>query len=407
MSRVPVNGQGLRIAFCIDNMNVGGTEMNAVRMAERLVAAGVELRVFSLSTDGPLRARYAALGAPLDVLPIGSLYGRQALRCGREMAAILRRERVQVVHAHDFYSNIFAAPWTRLAGARFVASRRWWGGPKRRMQRWANRLSYMAAHRVVANSESVARLLVEAERVSRERVTVVPNFLDDAAFLEPPRSWRRRLEAELDLPANRVVVGVVASLQPIKDHATLVRAIALLAPRHPQLHLIIVGADSGSRLDLERLVADLGIASRVRFAGLRPSIPSMHWLFDISALTSVSEGLPNSLLEAMAAARPVVATKVGAIPDAVSDGTTGLLVSAKDVDAAAGRLEQLLTDPLLRQRFGEAGREEAMLRYSAAAAEGNLLKLYSELAGQQQPWLSEYRRLWRVLNRPGSAGDAN
>lgn len=384
MNAVSAGGDGLRVAFCIDNMNVGGTEMNAVRMAERLVAAGVQLRVFSLAATGPLLERYHRLGVPVHCLPIGSLYGRQALRCGRELAAIVRREGVQVVHAHDFYSNIFAAPWARFGGARFVASRRWWEGPDRRLQRWANRLSYVAAHRVVANSEGIAGMLTGSERVRRRAVAVIPNFLDDAAFAEPDTTWRRSLEAELRLPTERVVVGVVASLQPIKDHATLLRAVAQLVPRHSTLHVVLVGGDSGSRADLERLAVQLGIAERIRFAGLRPSLPSMHWLFDISALTSISEGLPNSLLEAMAAGRPVVATRVGAVADAVVDGDTGLLADAGDVRGVADRIGLLLADPGSRERMGTRGQARAALRYSAQAAENALIALYAALAGAQQ-----------------------
>lgn len=385
MSAPRPGARGLRVAFCIDNMNVGGTEMNAVRMAERLVAAGVQLRVFSLAERGPLLERYQRLGVPVHFLPIGSLYGRNALRCGRELAATIRREGVQVVHAHDFYSNIFAAPWTRLAGARFVASRRWWEGPERRLQRWANRLSYVAAHRVVANSEGVAALLTDTERVRGSAVTVIPNFLDEDAFDEPPASWRRELEAELCLPAERVVVGVVASLQPIKDHATLLRAAARLASSHPDLHVVLVGADSGSRGDLERLAEALGIAARVRFAGLRPSIPSMHWLFDVSALTSVSEGLPNSVLEAMAAGRPVVATRVGAVPDAVVHADSGFLVEPGDDQQLAAALGELIRDPGLRERFGEAGRAAAQARYGAEPAVRALIALYDGFSSRMQP----------------------
>ena len=114
----------MRVAFCIDNMNVGGTELNAVRTARCLVARGVALRVFSLAAEGPLLGEYAALGVPVTALPLRRLYGAGAVRAGRELMQVVRRERIGIVHAHDFYSNIFAGPWARAAGARFIASRR-------------------------------------------------------------------------------------------------------------------------------------------------------------------------------------------------------------------------------------------------------------------------------------------
>lgn len=377
--------KGIRVAFCIDNMNVGGTELNAFRTARRLIAAGVDLRVISLSTEGPLLRRYAEVGIPVDLLPLGRLYGRGALAAGRRLAGIIRERSVQVVHAHDFYSNIFAAPWTRMAGARFIASRRWWEGPDRRAQRWANRASYTLAHRVLANSESVAELLVQGERVRRSRVVVVPNFLDDEAFDPPPSGWVEGFARELDLPADRMVVGVVASLSPIKDHGTLLRAVASLATAWPRLHLVLVGGDGGSRAELEGLARDLGIADRVRFAGLRPNQPSAHHLFDISVLTSVSEGMPNSVLEAMAAGRPVVATRVGAIPDAVIDGATGFLFPAGDSAELGDRLSRLLRDPTLMRRFGQAAEQRARANHSAGPAIGRLMETYQALISPSRP----------------------
>ncbi len=372
-------GAPIRVAFCIDNMNIGGTELNAVRSAPLLQELGVELRVFTPASSGPLLARYAGLGIPVHHLPLTRLYGRMALDSGRRMRELIRQHRVEVVHAHDFYSNIFAAPHARLAGARFVASRRWWEGPDRRMQRLANRASYLLAHRVLANSEAVAELLVRRERVPRSRVVVVPNFLDPSAFTEPPLEWTETTRHELGLPVGAPVVGVVANLSPIKDHATLLRAVAALAGAWPALQVVMVGSDGGSRGELEQLASHLGLADRVHWAGHRPSQPSYHHLFDISVLTSRSEGMPNSLVEAMAAGRAAVATSVGASPAAVQDGRTGFLISPGDVDHLRDRLGVLLADPAQRERMGAAGKVLARDRFSAGPAMAQLLRVYQNL----------------------------
>jgi glycosyltransferase involved in cell wall biosynthesis len=369
------------VAFCIDNMNVGGTEMNAVRTAERLVQRGVELRVFSLATQGPLLERYAELSVPVHFLPLDGLFSRSALRRGRELAGFVRAHRIDIVHAHDVYSNIFAAPWARMAGAAFVASRRWWAGSDRASKRIMNRLAYILADRVVANSPSIATWLWKSERVRRGAITVIPNFLEEAAFRRPAEDWMRDLASDLRLPAVRRIVGVVASLQPIKNHGMLLRAVAVMAPAYPDLVVVLVGGDSGSRSELERLAAELGIYDRVRFAGLRPSIPSPHHLFDVSALTSNSEGMPNSVLEAMAAGRPVVATNVGAVSDVVDDGVTGYLVEPGDVAALADRLGRLLDSADLRAQMGAAGQAAAARGHMPDAAIERLLALYAELQG--------------------------
>lgn len=370
----------MRVAFCIDNMEVGGTEVNAVRTARHLLDAGVELSVFTLSEGGPLRQRYAELGIPVEVLPLKNLYGPQAFVSGRRMRQLIRHRAVHVVHAHDFYSNIFAGPWARLAGSAFLASRRWWEGPERRSQRWANRAAYMFAHRVLANSASVGRLLIREEGLSEHQVVVVPNFLDEEAFAPPGAAWRDSFARELGLPGDRVVVGMVASLSAIKNHVMLLHASADLIREWPRLHVVLVGRDGGSQASLELLARELGIADRVHFAGFRPNQPSPHYLFDISVLTSKSEGLPNSILEAMGASRPVVATNVGAVPDAVVDGETGFLVPSGDVGLFQERLRQLLGDADLSGRFGACGRERARREFSAETAIGRLIETYRALA---------------------------
>lgn len=373
----------LRVAFCIDNFNIGGTELNAVRSALLLKASGVDLTVISLAKDGPLRERYLHAGIPVELLPIGKLYGLKTAQAGWRLTQLIRQKRISVVHAHDLYSNIFAAPWARLAGAAFIASRRWWDIPGRHGLMLVNRLAYLFAHRVLANSASVADLLLQEEWVPSHQVTVVPNFVDAEMFIPPPPAWIDSIGNELQLPPPpRQIIGAVANLSPSKDHATLVKAFSRIVARWPKAYLVLVGADAGCQASLEELVRQLGIQSNVRFAGLRPSTPSMHHFFDISALTSISEGLPNSLLEAMAASRPVVATAVGAVPDAVQEGHTGFLVRPGDANLLASRLDYLLANPQLQTQLGRAGLERAKSVYTKEAAVAGLLGLYQSLSSR-------------------------
>ena len=136
----------------------------------------------------------------------------------------------------------------------------------------------------------------------------------------------------------------------------------MIAPRWPNLRLVIVG-QGPERDALEALATEVGIGAIVRFAGLRPQVPSFHHLFDVSVLCSVSEGFPNSLVEAMAAERPIVATDVGGVRDAVRDGETGLLVPPRSPTQLAKAIECLLGDPSLRQAME---RPEAESRVSVS-----------------------------------------
>ena len=172
--------------------------------------------------------------------------------------------------------------------------------------------------------------------------------------------------------------AVFARLTPVKDHETLLRAVHLLLRRWPRLHLCLVG-DGEIRGELEEIAAELDISDHVHFAGLQPNEPNLHHLFDISVLTSVSEGFPNALVEAMAASRPVVATAVGGNVDAVRQ-QTGFLIPPAAPTELASAIENLLADEALRMRMGAAARQTAMREYHATSVIPRLEQLYMNLA---------------------------
>jgi glycosyltransferase involved in cell wall biosynthesis len=174
------------------------------------------------------------------------------------------------------------------------------------------------------------------------------------------------------------VVGCVARLVPVKDHATLVEAFAIVRAEHPELHLVLVG-DGECRRELEAQVERLGLTGAVTFTGELRGGGNHHRAFDISALTSLSEGFPNSLVEAMAAGVPVVATAVGGSVDAVAEGETGFLVPPRNAGALALALRRLAEDPALRATFGSAARERARTMYGAAPALRALQSMYDTL----------------------------
>ena len=367
----------MHVVFSIDTMSVGGTEMNAVRTAERLDRSRFRLTVVTLRGEGPLTERYERAGIPVVRFPIHSLFGPATVRQGLRLADFLRRERVSIVHCHDQYSNFFSTLSARYARIPVVIASKRWLHWSRRYQ-LVNAIGFRAATRVLANSPLVARSLDVDDHLSAGRIVVIPNFVDDAAFTRPPESviagWRR----ELEIPEDAPIVGIVASLQAIKDHATLLRAMALLVPKFPRLRLVIVG--EGALLPaLRALASELGIADAVRFAGLRPQHPSFHYLFDISVLSSVSEGFPNSLVEAMAAGRPIVASRVGGVPDAVRDGENGLLVPVGDAAAFADAISTLLNDRHRAVSMGREGARRAAEEYAAPVVIGGLERLYDQL----------------------------
>jgi glycosyltransferase involved in cell wall biosynthesis len=362
-------------------MEVGGTELNAIRTAERLDRRRFALTVVCIHPDGPLLARYGEAGIPVHALPMTSMIGVGAVRQAVRLVRLLRQQRAEVVHSHDAYTSVYATLCAWLAGVPgIIASRRSWNSPhlRGRIMR-ANRAAYRLAHRVVGNSPSVSRLVETETGLPAARVVTIPNFLDPRAFEPIAPADRARLLAELGVPAGAFVVGIVARLSPVKDHPTLLRAIAALRPSLPALHAVLVGGGP-ERERLESLATQLGIADAIHFAGQRAPLPNLHHLFDVSVLCSTSEAFPNSVIEAMAASRPVVATSVGGVPDAVRDGVTGLLVPAGDAGRLADAIRRLHDDPSLRERFGRAAEAAARAGYSESAVIAQVESLYAQLA---------------------------
>jgi L-malate glycosyltransferase len=379
VARPTDHGGRVRVVFVIDNMRLGGTELNAVRTAERLDRGRFDLRVVCLGDPGPLTERYQAMGVPVVGFRVRSLYGASMLSAGARFARYLRREGVQIVHAHDMYSNIFATFWARVARTPvIVASRRWWHSLPNRKLQLGNRVAFRLADAVLANSAEVARSVREEAGIAAAKVRTVTNFVDERAFVPPASIELAAMRRAWKVPSGTVVVGCVARLDPVKDHPTLVRAVHALRARFPRLHLVLVG-DGPVRPSLEALVRSLELQDAVTLVGEVRDGRNHHHGFDISVLCSVSEGFPNTLVEAMAAGRPVVATAVGGSIDAVVDGETGLLVPPGSAEQLAAALTRVIEDAALRHRLGDAGRTRAATLFTASDTVARLERMYEDL----------------------------
>ena len=368
--------RAIRVGYCIDSFDIGGTELNAVRTVEALDRRRFEMTVFHLHETGPLRARYEALGLQLLHLPIGPLYSPRTALQGVRFLRLLRREGIEVVHTHDLYTNIFAAPWARLAGCRVIASRRWFDATPRAGLVPLNRWSYRYAHRVVANSALGVKLLTDNERVPAERVLELPNFLEERAFSHVPVEVRSTRQRSWGVPPGAFVIGIVARLAPVKNHAMALRALQRL---EEDVHLVLIGAGP-SRRELEDLARELRVERRVHFTGQLVEAENLHQFFDVSVLCSRSEGFPNVVIEALAAGCPVVATPVGGVPEVIVHRQTGLLVPIDQPEALAASVQELRRDAALRGRLSEAGAACARGRYHQTIVIAQLEALYQDLA---------------------------
>lgn len=294
------------------------------------------------------------------------------------LAAWMWRERVRLVHAQDFYTNLLAVPAARLAGARVIASRldlAHWHGPRRRQ---ALRLATRLADRVQVNAAAIRRQLVEEEGIAPERIEVVYNGIDLARF---DRRARDPLEAPLPLPEGARAAAIVANLHPVKGQEDAIEALARLGDRARDLHLLLVGEGERRPL-LASLARRLGLAGRVHLLGHRRDVPAILARCELLISSSHAEGLSNAVIEGMASRLPVVATAVGGSPELIVDGERGLLVPPRSPQALAMAVQRLLADQGLRRRLGGAARTWVERELPIEAMARRFERLYEEtLAG--------------------------
>ena len=229
--------------------------------------------------------------------------------------------------------------------------------------------------RIVAISERQRAELIDLKVAPAGKIMHIPLGLDLDRFLAThDRGLARTV---LSIPPDAKCVALVARLVPIKDVATFLRAIARLRESMPDVVALVVG-DGEDRAALERFAGELGIASACRFLGWRGDVETVYVAADVVALTSLNEGMPVSIIEAMAAGRAVVATAVGGVPDVVILGT-GVLVPPRDVDRLAGELHALLRDDARRAELGKRARAAAYPRFGAERLVSDIERLYKHL----------------------------
>ena len=356
----PTPGGPVRVLFVIGSLNLGGSERHLLHLVSRLDRARFAPMICCLFEEGPLFAAAQAGGVPCVFLnmrrrPNPLVTSWRLARGTARLLRLMRRERVAIVDAYLFLAYAFAIPCGWLAGVpvRIVQPRGLHTAkpplPGRHLlERFVNRLATL----VVANSEAVARDLMEHEGLPARRIAVIYNGV---AIPEEPFGQGAR---PAGLPWGRRVILCVANLIPYKGHLDLLAAAAAVLPAFPDVALILVGEGSMRRA-IEEAVAGYGLQGRVHLLGQRGDVPALLSAADLFVLPSHEEGLSNALLEAMAHGVPVIATAVGGNPEAIEDGVSGLLVQPHDPPALAKAISALLRDPVAAHRLGRTGRARA------------------------------------------------
>ena len=313
----------------------------------------------------------------LDLMPLAPRT-EMDLGAAWRLSRLIKQLRPDIVHAHDPHGVAMAAMAlsmsTQLVKPPLVAARR---VDFRLRGNTLSRWKYRQVDLFICASEAIRKLLI-AEGVPAERAVTVHEGIDLGRADAAPRA---KLHEELWLPHHAPLVGNVAALVPHKGQRHLIEAAALVVRQVPDARFVIAG-EGELRPALERAIREHRLEKHVLLAGFRPDVLSLHKAFDIFVMSSVTEGLGTSLLDAMACGTPIVATTAGGIPEVVVEGQTGFLVAPRDHEAMAGALVKLLKDEDLRQRMGNAGLVRARRKFSAERMVQETLRVYRRVALQ-------------------------
>lgn len=353
MSGPPRDARRVRLLYVAANFVTGGAERHLVEMWRRLDRGRFDVRIAVLKREGAFTPLVEAVGLPVHDLRVGRrIYDPSGVAGLWRLVSLVRAFRPDVIHGYLFGPNLFAALAGRLCRVPVVCvAKRNVDAFESPRQVAVQRLAHRLATHVTAVSREVAASSV-ALGVPAGRVTVIENGVDVARFDGTTR--REPLPGLEGVPPGVPLVGSVGCLAPRKDYGTLLEALARLAGTH-EFRCVIAG-DGPERAALEARAAGLGVAGRVTFLGERPDVDRLLPAFDVFVLSSREEGIPNALLEAMAAARPCVATRVGGNAEVLEHGRTGWLVPARDPAALAAALGEALADPGGAARRGAAAR---------------------------------------------------
>jgi glycosyltransferase involved in cell wall biosynthesis len=374
-----------RLLLIITKSEFGGAQKHVYYLATRLPRDRYEVSV-ACGTGGLLIPKLREAG--IEVIPIPNLV--REINPIRDFLALLdlfrliRRKRPHIVHTNSTKAGFLGRLAAKLAGVPviiFTAHGFVLNEPlgllKRLLFYAVERIGGMLSDLIIAVSEADRQLAINFKIINPNRIITIHNGLDISYSTIEQKS-----KAVLGLQDDHRIIGTVANFYPTKGLPFFIQAIPYVRDVFPETNFVIVG-DGRQRSELERLTTELGLDSCLFFLGQRDDVSQILPLFDVFVLPSVKEGLPYALLEAMAAARPVVATAVGGVPEVIMDGQTGLLVPPKDPEALAQAIITFLRNPERARAMGEAGRKRVLEHFTVERMVAETERVYQELLAQK------------------------
>lgn len=365
-----------RILYLTTDSKLGGTERVIYNLARALHGVDFEVHVDSLKGPGELQDLLNQAGVPSTNLNMASKLDLGVI--GR-LRRLIREFQPDLLCTYLFHANHLGRLVGRMSGVRKIltvqesvdAWRRW-------HHNLIDRLTVPLVDQFAANSEAVRQRFHEFSGIPMERVEVIYNGIDLAPYRHLENSKCTTLRESLGLDAGSIVFITVAHINPYKGHRHLVEAAARIVKKYPEARWLFVGSGRSDE-EVRRQIGDVGLQDRIHMLGVRKDIPDLLNASDVFVLPSLWEGCPLSILEAMAAGLPVIASSVGGIPELVQQEKTGLLVRPGEAADLADKMQSLLEDGDRRRNMGQEGKARAFAEFSLEMQVARTRELYDRI----------------------------
>ena len=365
------------IEMVLPSLEVGGMERVVAQLSTMLRYRGYSVGITCVDSEGAMAPELRAAGVRVTHVPT---YGRRSFL----WPVVLRRwfESItpDIVHIHDdpWLKAALAARQAQVPVVLFTLHGRTF---ETWVDRVLNRRAARLSDRITAVSIPLRHQLIERLHIEPQRVLTIPNGVDVEHFA--PNSGRGAVRSRLGFESDQPLIGMVARLEPVKNHDCLLRAFVKVVAEYPAARLVLVG-DGQLRYAIEKRIVDYGLSDSVLMTGERSDVADIYRALDVCVLPSFAEGAPISILEAMATGVCIVASAVSGTPELLDHGSCGLLVPANDSDALSEAISKVLRNPKLRRSLAEAGRRRCFERYTFGKIVDHYERLYDQAHASKQ-----------------------
>ncbi len=369
----------IKVLHLVEDLKVGGLERTLAYIVENLDPSIFSVEVWCISAGGAIADELLDTGHKLRVLNLHDYYNPLNVF---QLAKRLRHEKVVILHSHAYFANTMGRMAAILARVpvRFahIQTSHWASHERSSRNYFVDRILSHFTNRIIACSDSAGRFQIEALKISPQKIFTLHNCTDIQRYASQEATAAAR--KELGIGENDLVLGSVGRLEKLKGHRLLLEVTKDLIESFPTLKLVIIG-DGVEREILEKKRSDLGLADHVILVGLRNDVERLLPVLDVYVQPTIGrEGLPLTVIEAMAARLPVVASDIGGTCEAVTHNKTGILVPPGDQDSLTSALSRILSDQEMRSRMGQEGWKLCKQKFSVESMVEALTTLYLEEA---------------------------